>query len=90
MTAENADAAGAKGAAAGDASADAVVERAGEIRDPADEIDQSAIGVAGGARSVQDAGSNLKSGHVEIVCAAQIRVNVRILYQPLTAWARLG
>jgi len=48
-----------------------------------------AIGVAAGARSVQ-AASNLKDGHVEIVCAAQIRVNVTILYQPLTAPNRLG
>ena len=49
-----------------------------------------AIGVAAGARSVQHAASNLKDGHVEIVCAAQIRVNVMILYQPLTAPNRLG
>ena len=46
--------------------------------------------MAAGARSVQHAASNLKDGHVEIVCAAQIRVNVMILYQPLTAPNRLG
>ena len=49
-----------------------------------------AIGVAAGACSAQHAASNCNNRHVEIVCAAQIRVNVTILYQPLTAPNRLG
>src|SRR5262249_40596482 len=38
----------------------------------------------------QHAAGNLDNRHAEIVCAASAHVNVSILYQPLTAPARLG
>jgi hypothetical protein len=43
-----------------------------------------------GARSEQHVAGNLDNRHVEIVCAASARVNVRIFYQPLTAPTGLG
>jgi hypothetical protein len=42
------------------------------------------------ARRAQHAAGNFNNRHVEIVGAAQIRVNVRIFYRPLTAPTGLG